>query len=79
MDLLDFHSTYKILLSVYLKRSSFCISADVKPMPNDVMHALPWQCACMLYLSVYILQFLLFTRANLKQICFKCDKLLHFF
>jgi len=37
MCLLYFHSTYKILFAVHLKHSSFVPSADVKPMPNDLV------------------------------------------
>jgi hypothetical protein len=39
----DFHSTYKILFVVSLKHSRFLSSANVKPMPNDQLHAGPWQ------------------------------------
>jgi hypothetical protein len=41
MGLLDFHSTELILFSVYSRHSSFCPSADVIPMSNDIVHA--WQ------------------------------------
>jgi hypothetical protein len=32
----------KILFVVHLKHSSFCPSADVKPMSNDIFDAVPW-------------------------------------
>jgi hypothetical protein len=49
MGLLDFHSTYKKLLALYLKHSSFWPSADVNPMSNELVHALHWQCMFALY------------------------------
>ncbi len=32
----------KILFVVHLKHFSFCPSADVKPMSNDIFDAVPW-------------------------------------
>jgi hypothetical protein len=40
MDLLNFHSTFKILFGVYVKHYSFGPSANVKPMPNDQVCAI---------------------------------------
>ncbi len=42
MDLLDLHTTSKILFAVDLKHSSCSQSADIIPMSNDVVHAMPW-------------------------------------
>jgi hypothetical protein len=44
MGLLDFHSSYKNINCCVFKHDSFSPSADVKPAPNDLMHAMPWQC-----------------------------------
>jgi len=41
MGLLDFHGAYKILFDVQLSHSSSGPSADVKPMENDLVHAMP--------------------------------------
>jgi hypothetical protein len=43
----------KILFAVHLKHSSTWSSPDVKPMSNDLMHAMPWQ--CMFALSMCVL------------------------
>jgi hypothetical protein len=50
----DFQRAYKILFAVHLKHSSFCPSAGVKPVVNDLVHAMPWQ--CMFALSMCMLQ-----------------------
>jgi hypothetical protein len=34
----------KIIFAVHLKCHSFLPTADVKPMPNDLVHAMLWQC-----------------------------------
>jgi len=39
MGLLDFHSTKNVL--VHLKHTGFWLSADVKPMSNDLGHLMP--------------------------------------
>jgi len=43
----------KILFGAYLNHSSLCPSADVKPMPNNLVHVIPWQCKFVLFLFVY--------------------------
>ncbi len=53
MGLLDFQITYKIAFIVRLKQSSFWPSADVKPMQNDLVHAMPGS-ACLLSLYKYL-------------------------
>jgi hypothetical protein len=40
---LNFQSAYKILFAALLKHPSFRSSGNVKPTPNDVVHAMPWQ------------------------------------
>ncbi len=49
MGLLDFVGLVKIVFTL----ASFCPSANVKPMPNDLVHAMPLQCMYALSLSVY--------------------------
>jgi hypothetical protein len=49
MGLLDFHSDYK---NIARKHSSFWPLADVKPMSNDAVHAISWQCMFALSLSL---------------------------
>jgi len=34
----------KELFATDLKQYSFCPSANVRPMSNDLVHAMPWQC-----------------------------------
>jgi len=48
---LDFQALVKILFAVHLKCPSFSISADVKAMKNDLVHAMPGS-ACLLSLCV---------------------------
>jgi hypothetical protein len=55
IGLLDFLCSYKIILCVHLKHSSFWISADAKPMSNDLVHELH---VCSLSLSLFILTML---------------------
>ncbi len=43
MGLKDSHNSNKNLFAVPLKHSSFLPSAYVKPMPNDLVHAILWQ------------------------------------
>jgi hypothetical protein len=50
LGLLDFHGTLK---NIPLKHSCFRPSADVKPMPNDLVRAMPWQCMFALYMCYY--------------------------
>jgi hypothetical protein len=40
----DFQVTFKNIIGVYLKHSSFWPAADVKPMPNDLVHVMCFQC-----------------------------------
>ncbi len=47
--LLDFPTTYKISFAVHAKHSSFQPSADVKPMSNDLVRAMPCSCMFLLY------------------------------
>jgi hypothetical protein len=42
-----------MLFAIHLKHSSFCPSADVKPMLNFLVRAMPRQCMCLLSLCVY--------------------------
>ncbi len=44
--------------ALHLKHSSFLPFADVKPVTNNLVHAMPWQ--CMLALPICILQTLTF-------------------
>ena len=44
----------KILFTHPLKHSNFWHSADVKPMSNDLVHAVHWQ--CMFALSICLIQ-----------------------
>ncbi len=39
---LDFHNTYKNTISRSFKTLCIRPSADVKPMLNDLVHAVPW-------------------------------------
>jgi hypothetical protein len=39
----------KILFVVHLKHASFWPSADVIPVSDDLVHAMPWQCMFSLY------------------------------
>ncbi len=43
-----------MLFAVYLKHFSIKPPADVKPMQNDLLHSIPWQ--CMFALSMRTLQ-----------------------
>jgi hypothetical protein len=52
IGLLDFHGTSKFFFGVRLKQSSFWPSADVKPMPNYLVHAMPQQCMCALCMCI---------------------------
>jgi hypothetical protein len=52
MVLLDFLSIYTKLFASHFKCFSFWHSADAKPMPNDPVHAMPWQCMFALFLSL---------------------------
>jgi hypothetical protein len=49
MSLLDFIVIKVILYAVHLKNSSFWSSAVVKPMSNDLVHAMHLQCMFALY------------------------------
>ncbi len=49
-----FSQTARVFFDVYLKRSSFWPSADVKPTSNYLVHAMPMQ--CMHALSICMLQ-----------------------
>ncbi len=44
MVLLEFNSIYKSIVCFHLKHSSFWPSADIKPKPNELSHAMHWQC-----------------------------------
>ncbi len=56
----------EILFAVHRKHSSYWPSADVKPMSNNLVHAMTWQ--CMFALSIIILQYLcLESTVNHKQ------------
>ncbi len=37
-----------------MKHTSFELTADVKPMQNDQVHAMPWQCMFPLYVHTTI-------------------------
>jgi hypothetical protein len=39
----------KIVFAAHLKQSSFWPLADVKPTPNDLENAMPWQSRLALY------------------------------
>jgi hypothetical protein len=41
MGLIDLHTSNKKLFAYQLKHTSFWLSADVKPMANDLIHAMP--------------------------------------
>ncbi len=44
MGLLEFHNTFKILITSDLKQPNFWPSADVKPISNYLVHAMHWKC-----------------------------------
>ncbi len=54
MDFLICILRLNISLALHLKYSSFGPSGDVKPMSNDLMHALQWQCMFALSLSMCV-------------------------
>jgi hypothetical protein len=45
----------KNIIDVHIKQASFWPSAGVQPMPNDRMHAMPWQ--CLLAISIALMLF----------------------
>jgi hypothetical protein len=53
----------KVLIAIYLKRSSFWICVDVKPVSNDLMLPVHWQ---------YVFALSLLDQANLIEAHFGC-------
>jgi hypothetical protein len=52
--LLDFHMTYNNFIWCYIKCSSFWPSDNIKPMSNNLLHAMAWQCLFALSMCVLI-------------------------
>jgi hypothetical protein len=55
MSLLDFIVLKVILFAVHIKHTSFLPSAVVKPMSNDLVHAMHWQCLFALYVYAVVM------------------------